>query len=43
MFLHVSIREAYVRMVSVMSHKVERYIKYYIEHYITLSWDCDGD
>jgi len=30
---------AYVRMVSVTIRKVERYI----EHYITLSWDYDGD
>ena len=32
---------AHVKMVSVMSHKVERYIEYHIEHYITVSWDCD--
>jgi len=41
MFLYVSIHSdgAYVRMVSVMSHKVERCI----EHHITVSWDNDDD
>jgi len=46
MFLYSNIYPgdgAYVRMVSVMSRKVERYIEYYIEHDITLSWDYDGD